>query len=241
MDARGPLVVIAVMAMALGVSAAANPQAANRPFAVLGMQLAIFGVIIGSMLIFMAVGAVGAVACLMGREFRYPLIGSRLERFLEYQGADGGEMAEAKQDRLIAAVSHSTCIILFWGLVTPVVAWLTEHDRSPFLRFQALQAAVYQGIGLIAYFAVFAVYVAFMFASLGVATLLESHSSSAPLAWIAVFMLPFLCIICIGALAVPFYHLFGFLASLATLRGGDYHYPILGRILASRMKREEAK
>ncbi len=233
-----PLVAIVVMVMALAVSPAANPQSANPPLAVFGMQLAIFGVIIGSMLLFVAVGLVGAAACLGGREFRYPLVGSRLARFLEYQG---GAMAEAKQDRLIAAVSHSTCIILLWGLITPIVAWLTEHDRSAFLRFQALQAAVYQGIGAIAYFAVFAVYMAFIFASLGVATVLESHSSSAPLAWIAVFMLPILCIICAAALAMPLYHLFGFLAALATLRGRDYRYPILGSILASRMKNEEAK
>ena len=41
------------------------------------------------------------------------------------------------------------------------------------------------------------------------------------------------------ALAGPLYHLFGFLGMVNTLRGKDFRYPILGRMLASRMKPAE--
>ncbi len=233
------LVVIFVM---LGMFAlvAANPQAANQPFAVLALQLVIFGVVLGSMLLFMAVGVVGAVLCLMGREFRYPLFGGALARYLGYQGADGAEMDETRQDYVVASVSHSTCVVQLWGLATPLVTWLTQHDLSPFLRFQAMQAAIYQGLGTLAYFAWLAVYMGMMFGMMGAALALGNLSKSAVTAVFGVGMMVMLCVMGVLLLGVPLYHLFGFLAALATLRGRDYRYPVLGSLLRRRMKVEEA-
>ncbi len=235
-----PLLIIAITLIAIVVVAATNPQSAEQPLAVFAMQIAIFGTFIGSMLLFMAAGIVGAVACLSGREFRYPFFGGRLARYLEYQGAEGSQMPDAQQDQLVAAVSHSTCVVLLWGLITPLVAWLTQRERSQFLRFQALQASIYQVLGALAYFVVFGLYMVSMLGVLGAAMALGNDSGSAGAGWLAAFMIPIFCVVCVAALAVPLYHLFGFLAALATLRGRDYRYPVLGSILARRMKMGES-
>ena len=62
--------------------------------------------------------------------------------------------------------------------------------------------------------------------------------SSAPV-WLGLITIPFLCAFGIFLLALPLYHLFGFLATIGVLRGRDFRYPILGRMLASRMKVEQ--
>ena len=236
-----PVIIVVVLSVAMVLITVMSPRSENLSLAVLGMQLAIFGGVIGSMLLYMAIGVIGAVASLMGRDFRYPFFGGRLARHLEYQGAQGGDLSDEKQDYVVTSVCHSTVVILFWGLITPIVVWLTQQQRSAFLRFQAMQAAIYQGLGLLAYFATMGLYVLGMFGFMGAAITLDQSSQSAAPAWVAAAMIPLLCLGCGVALVVPLYHLFGFLAALATLRGRDYRYPILGQILASRMQPAEAK
>jgi uncharacterized Tic20 family protein len=48
-------------------------------------------------------------------------------------------------DRLAAAIAHGgTCVAWF---LAPLVVWILEKDRSPFVAKQALQALVWSGIG----------------------------------------------------------------------------------------------
>ena len=234
-----PLMMIVALLIALAVMVAARPDSGAQPFAILAMQFAMFGTMFGSVLLFMAVGIAGAVASLMGRDFRYPFFGSRLARFLGYEGAAGPGLAEEKEDRIIAAVSHSTCVLLFWGIVTPVVAWITQHERSAYVRFQSMQAAVYQAIGLLAYFGVMGLYVISMLGFMGMAMTLQSSSSSPSGEWVVAGMIPMLCVGTGVAVVLPLYHLFGFLGTLGTLRGKDFRYPILGNIVAAKMKPTE--
>lgn len=236
-----PLLMIIIVVVATMALAAADPRAASQPLVALGMQLVIFGVVIGSMLLYMATGVIGAIACLMGREFRYPFFGAGLERYLEYHEAQNAELSGEKQDHVVAAVCHSTVAILFWGIITPIVVWLTQQERSAFLRFQSMQAAIYQGLGLLAYFAAMALYILSIFGFMGAAIALDQSPDSAAPLWLVAPAIPLLFVGCAVALALPLYHLFAFLGAVGTLRGRDFRYPILGSILASRMKPAEAK
>jgi uncharacterized Tic20 family protein len=61
------------------------------------------------------------------------------------------EKKEAKDvltqdERIMAAVAHATVIWPTLGLVGPLVIWGTQREKSPCVRFQAVQAAVYQFI-----------------------------------------------------------------------------------------------
>lgn len=214
---------------------------ANDPFLIAFVpQIAIWVILLGSFVAFWLMAIVAAVLSLMGRDFRYPLIGNRLARFIGYDGSPQATPLEDREDRVIAAISHSTFPLLFFGLFTPVTVWITQHQRSTFLRFQALQAAIYQGIGAAGYAAFMALDLLFIFGSTGAMILASatSKTSAAP-AWLGLISLPFLCVMCIFLVALPLYHLFGFLATIGVLRGRDFRYPVLGGIVASRTKAAE--
>lgn len=210
----------------------------NDPFLIAVVpQIAIWAVLLGSFVIYELMAIVAAVLSLMGREFRYPFFGNPLARFLGYQVSPQASLLEDREERVVAAVSHSTFTLVFFGLLTPIAVWFTNQERSAFLRFQALQAAIYQVIGAAGYAAFMALNLLFVFGSLG-AMMLTSFASrpSAEPAWLGLIAILFLSLTCIFLLVLPLYHLFGFLATLGVLRGRNFRYPILGRILASRLK-----
>ncbi len=52
----------------------------TMPAAMLGFQFLIFLLMFGSIGLFFLTGIIGAILCVLGRDFRYPVIGNRLER-----------------------------------------------------------------------------------------------------------------------------------------------------------------
>ena len=106
-------------------------------------QIALWVILLGSWLVYALIAIFAAVLCLRGRDFRYPLFGNRLARFLGYDGSWQATLLEEHEDRVVAAVSHSTLVVAFFGLLTPIGVWITQQERSTFLGFQALQAAKY--------------------------------------------------------------------------------------------------
>lgn len=51
-------------------------------------------------------------------------------------------------DRIMAALAHGATILGLWGIVISAVIWGTQKERSTYVRFQALQAMIYQIAGL---------------------------------------------------------------------------------------------
>jgi uncharacterized Tic20 family protein len=49
----------------------------------------------------------------------------------------------SQDERIMAAISHVTIIWPGLGIIAPVVLWATQREKSRFVAFQALQAAVY--------------------------------------------------------------------------------------------------
>jgi len=237
-----PIVLTVVVLVLIFILAAAAPHSDNAFLAAVLPQILIWGVLLGTFAVYGMLALVGVVATLTGGDFKYPLIGKWLSHYVEYGASVPGSVSEDQEDRVVAAVCHSTCVVPFFGLLTPIVVWLTQHERSALLRFQAMQAAIYQAVGLIGYVVFMALDILFVFAMVGAAVGSDfaGRSSAVPV-WLSLIMLPFMCILCVFALAVPLYHLFGFLASVRVLRGHDFRYPVLGRILASKMKPTEAK
>lgn len=237
-----PLVMMILLFVVVGVVVAVAPRADNSMLVGVVPQLLMWTFIMFAMLFYWLGGIVGAVLSLMGRDVRYPFFGNRLARYLQYDGSPQATIADEPEERVVAAVAHSTCILLIFGIATPIAVWITQHERSMFLRFQAMQASIYQGLGAVAYFVGMGLYMLSMVALMAVVFVASAgnHSSSAGLAWVGLGFLPLLGIVCVFALGVPLYHLFGFIASVRVLRGHDYRYPILGKLLARRMKSDEA-
>ncbi len=233
------MIVIVVIMVFLGIALARDQS--NQFLIGFLPQLVIWGVLIGTFLVYAAIGLWGAIASLMGRDFRYPFFGDRMARSLEYQGPETASLPEDKEDHVVGAVCHSTAALVFWGIITPIVVWVTQHDRSKFLRFQALQATIYQTIGLIAYFVFIALYFVFVFGFMGLALFASGPNSSAFPAWMGLASLPFLAVVCLFAVAGPVYGVLAFVGAVRVLNGHDFHYPILGGIVAARLNPMEAK
>ncbi len=236
-----PLLMIAiVVVMVFATMVLANDR--NNEF-LIGMlpQLLIWGAMLGTFVLYTGIGLWGAIASLMGRDFRYPFFGDRMARHLEYHGPETASLPESKEDQIVGAVCHSTAALLFWGVITPIVVWITQHERSRFLSFQALQALIYQAIGLVAYFVAMLLYFVFIFLFMGAAVFASGPGSSATPVWMGIVALPFMAIVCVLMLGGLLYPLLPFVAAVRILNGHDFHYPILGNYLASKIKPAEAK
>jgi uncharacterized Tic20 family protein len=57
----------------------------------------------------------------------------------------------SRNERIAAAIAHAgTCVAWF---LAPLLVWLIERDRSPFVARQALQALLWSALGTIVSFA----------------------------------------------------------------------------------------
>ena len=233
------MIVVVVIIIFSGILLAQDQN--NEVLVALLPQILIWGTMIGTFLLYAGIGVWGAVASLTGRDFRYPFFGGRLARHLDYHGPQTASLLADKEDQVVGAVCHSTSVLLVFGIATPLLVWITQHERSMLLRFQALQALVYQAIGLIGYFAFTLLNFVFVFGSMGLALLSsEPNPSSAMPVWLGVATVTLIAFSCVFLLAALVYPVLAFVAVVRVLKGHDFHYPVLGRILAARLKPKEA-
>lgn len=188
---------------------------------------------------------IGAVACAFGREFRYPVMGSRLVKYLGYDsvGSDEEEvwLIEDHEDRWVTAMGHFAVIIMLWGMLAPATAWILQGRRSLLLKFQSAQAVVFQVLVLFFTFISGVLYFGgaiFLVISLG-ASGLSNDISPFGFLGIAVFLGSLLCTFVI-VLLIPLLHIMGQWAGYRILKGDDYRYPIVGRMVEKWMAKNDA-
>lgn len=204
------------------------------------MNLVFFGLFIGSFGIMWMIGLIGTIACGLGFDFRYPFLGSWLAEYLI--SADGPDLDEAAEDHWVAAMGHASGIFWMWGAITPLLAWFTQKDRSPYLRVQALQAAVLQGSATLLYFLGYILYLIMNFGMmfvlfLGIALMESSKTGSVfgviimllYFAFVGLFGLAFMLL---GVL----YLVYLVIATVQSVRGKDFRYPFLGNWLARKLQ-----
>jgi len=138
-----------------------------------------------------------------------------------------------QDERVMSAVAHATVVWPAFGLIAPLVIWGTQREKSPFLSFQALQAAAYQFLVLIG---------ALVAGALNVCSFLSMPLTalvSAPFGEGATICLPFLGFSCtfgilfLLMLSWLVYVGYGLFAALSVLQGDDFRYAFLGPRLES--------
>jgi uncharacterized Tic20 family protein len=141
---------------------------------------------------------------------------------------EAGAAVSTQDEHIMAAVAHATIVFSAVGLIGPLVIWGTQREKSEFLAFQALQAAAYQFILLVAGFLAGALYMCSFF-SVPVTALL-----AAPFDEGAAVCFPFITFSCtfgilflilLAWLAYVGYGLFG---AVSVLQGNDFRYVYLG-------------
>jgi uncharacterized Tic20 family protein len=189
--------------------------------------------VMGLFMIYNLLTIVAAIACALGRDFRFPLLGGRLAKYISYDPASpDAPLSRTHEERFAVAMGHFAVIFPFYGLLGPLGLWMTEGKRSAFLRLHSAQTVAYQAVGSVLYTALHLIplvlILPFMIAvfSLGAGPAAD---------WInpvtAVMALVGLCMLAVGVTLGPLYHILGQWAGLQTLLGRDYNYPLFARLV----------
>jgi uncharacterized Tic20 family protein len=143
-----------------------------------------------------------------------------------------------QDERVMAAVAHATIIWPAFGLIAPLVIWGTQREKSPFLAFQALQAAVYQFLLLLGGLLAGALNLC-SFLSMPLTAVLSALFGEGP-----TICLPFLGFSCtfgvlfLLMLAWLAYVGYGLFAAVSVLQGNDFRYAFLGPRLENYLEQE---
>jgi uncharacterized Tic20 family protein len=206
---------------------------------VIGHSIFIFG-LIG---LYFVIPVIAAITCAFGKDFHYPFMGKRLAMYLGYESTHSNEegkwLIEEHEDHWVAAMGHFAVIIVFWGLTAPIIAWALQGKRSIFLNFQSIQTVVFQAGIMLLYFIAGFLYVFGLFVfiiTIGLEGDFDLNSSGGMIG--AVVFLVSLLIAFLIVLIVPFLHILGQWAGYRVLKGDDYRYPIMGKLVEKWISRK---
>lgn len=214
--------------------AAGNSQPSDA-FLQPGMIL-LLTVVFGFFALYFLLPIIGAIACGLGRDFRYPVLGDRLARYLGDESSQTSHdpiwLNEDHEIRWVAAMGHFSILILLWGMLAPLTAWMLQGRHNPFLKFQSIQTLVYQVVTTIVYLVGGFLYLfGALFLLVGLGALGEPRMNS-PLQIVSVIifggslLVSFLLI-----LSVPLLHILGQWAGYRVLKGDNYRYPLIGKVV----------
>jgi uncharacterized Tic20 family protein len=202
---------------------------------IVAIVVAHMGIMFGLMAVYFALPVIAAIACALGKDFRYPIMGNRLAKYLGYDLTLSDEAEWLKndnEDRWVVSMGHFAVIVMLWGMLVPVTVWILQGKRSLFLKFQSFQTVVFQAGVLILSFSSGVLYLGgslFFLVSMGISGE-PNFNSTAGLIGIGVFLVSMLCMILI-MLFVPLLHIMGQWAGYRILKGDEYRYPVVGRLV----------
>ncbi|MEM8534593.1 MAG: DUF4870 domain-containing protein [Chloroflexota bacterium] len=137
-------------------------------------------------------------------------------------------MEPTKGERLLATLAHAsvlTNIANLTGLILATLIWTTQQEKSTFIRFQALQAVVYQSFMFAIGMFLILIWVGCLgFALIPVAIRPDLYTTSPPnVFWLALigFIVP------LGFAFVAM--LYGMYGALQVYRGKPFTYALVGR------------
>ena len=195
--------------------------------------------LLGLMGIYILFPILAAISCAFGKEFRYPILGKRLAQYLGYDSTLKPEeqawLNEDHEFRWVAAMGHFSILVILWGMLAPLTVWTLYGKRSPFLKFQSIQTLVYQaGVTILYVGTVFiSLFVMIIFAFMGWMGNVTTYS---PMGIVGIIALGgSLLITIIILLCVPLLHILGQWAGYRVLKGDNYRYPLVGRLVEKRL------
>lgn len=135
----------------------------------------------------------------------------------------------SKDDRLMAAIAHASVVIFGPGILVGLFIWLTQKERDSYASSQGLQAALYQLLGMIVIMAIWILWG--IFYALTWIPLLQNpqqfEDAPPPIFWIglASMVIPFIVMLA--------WALYGLWGALKSLRGQNFRYFLIGKLLIS--------
>jgi uncharacterized Tic20 family protein len=225
------VVLVIIMFIALPLAAEGNMQFDTI---MLGWMILFIVFVFGMFGLYLFLPVIAAVSCAFGRDFRYPILGERLEHYLGYNPTSDSEeqtwLIEEHEERWVAAMGHFSILIMLWGMLAPLTALLLQGKSSLFLKFQSIQTLVYQGGATVLYFGAGFVYgfgILLLAASMRIMENMQAGSAEVIPGFI-IFIIASLIAVAI-LLLIPLLHVLGQYAGYRVLKGDDYRYPVLGK------------
>lgn len=204
------------------------PNAAQNQSVISVLTAILLLMVFGWLVVYMFIAIWAVASCGLGKDFRYPILGDRLARYLGYDNANpSASLDSAAEERFAAAMGHFAVIIPIWGLLAPAYLWMSQGRNSPYLKVQSAQTTIYQIlVNLLAFGLLFLSIVLGIVSIPLAATYLNSGE------WAAVAgMMVMICLLSCTGLIVPIFHILGQWAGLQVMRGRDFHYPLLGGLV----------
>jgi uncharacterized Tic20 family protein len=134
------------------------------------------------------------------------------------------ENQTTQEDRVVAALTHSSVILFGMGIIVAIVIWATQKDRSRYVGFQSLQSAIYQMAGMIAFLGSMCCWGVLYFLSfIPLMVAAEQGASDPPLFFLFSMMLMFVPFAIMGL-----WILGGLWAAVRTLQGREFHFLFIG-------------
>ncbi len=126
------------------------------------------------------------------------------------------------ESRILAGLAHASIVVQGLGILVGVVLYVTQREKSRWVAFQALQAAVYQLLSMILVVALWVVWGVFYAISFIPIMNLPDNAPPPPIFWIGMgsMVIPLAVMVIIG--------LIGLWGGLRAFQGHDFHYPLIG-------------
>lgn len=148
-------------------------------------------------------------------------------------------IAPTSDERLMAAIAH------FFGFFVALIIWATQKDKSRYVRFQSLQALVFDivvpGIVTIVVGCVVALSLGLVALGTGGIAIFGSQNNpnAGPIGTFIFLMTasPF-AIPCIVIPLVMLIFVVRLIASIETFQGKDFHYPLIGNFVERSLNQE---
>jgi uncharacterized Tic20 family protein len=223
--------ILLLISLRPGDESVQNPDLIQNP-----AMISFFVIIFGFFAIYFLLPMIAAIACAFGKDFHYPIMGNRLAHYLHYDPIQKSDeqvwLNEDHEFRWVAAMGHFSILIMLWGMLAPLTTWTLHGARSRFLKFQSIQTLVYQAGTTILYFVGGFIYLfGFLLLVVGTGIIGEiNFNSPGGIFGIIVFGLSLL-ISFVLILLVPFLHILGQWAGYRVLKGDDYRYPWIGKLV----------
>jgi len=232
------LVVIILAAIILLITLRPVEGSGQDPDAILNpAMIFFFFLIFGFFAIYFVLPIIAAVACALGKDFRYPFMGNRLAHYLGYEPVQKSDeqvwLNEDHEFHWVAAMGHFSILVMLWGMLAPLTTWILYGKRSLFLEFQSAQTLVYQAGTTILYFAGGFLYLFGFVALIAVMRLTGELSFDPSLrTWLGIIVFGLSVLISIVIiLFIPLLHILGQWAGYRVLKGDDYRYPLIGKLV----------
>jgi uncharacterized Tic20 family protein len=234
------LIIVVASLLFLATSGPVDGESQTANAALSPVVLVFLILFFGFFALYFVLPIIAAIACALGKDFRYPLMGNRLAHYLGYDPSQGSEdqarLNENHEFRWVAAMGHFSILIMLWGMLAPLTAWILQGKHSAFLRFQSAQTLVYQGVTTIIYFIggfLYLVGIVLLVTSMGGIGGPDFNSATGIISLVVTGVA--LLIAAVLILLVPLLHILGQWAGYRVLKGENYHYPLIGRLVEKRL------